>query len=150
MKKPLVSILICTYNAEKTITNTLKSCLDQTYDNFEILIHDDQSKDRTIAVINSIWDRRIKIIKSWKKLWPYAWLNFLLDNAKGEYIAIQDHDDIWHPEKLKEQIKFLEENKNYVWCWTGCLQYFEWSKSWFFLRYHMMRYLLCYPSIVSI
>lgn len=131
MKRPLVSILICTYNAEKTITSTLKSCLDQTYDNFEILIHDDQSKDKTIEVINNIWDNRIRIIESWKKLWPYAWLNFLLDNAKGEYIAIQDHDDIWHPEKIEKQVKFLEDNKKYVWCGTSCLEYYDWEDIWF-------------------
>jgi glycosyltransferase involved in cell wall biosynthesis len=47
----LVSILICTYNAEKTIKETLDSCLNQTYKNFEILIHDDQSKDKTIEII---------------------------------------------------------------------------------------------------
>ncbi|MBQ5944866.1 glycosyltransferase [bacterium] len=46
-----ISILICTYNAEDTIEQTLNSCLNQTYKNFEILIHDDQSKDKTIEII---------------------------------------------------------------------------------------------------
>ena len=50
----IVSVLICTYNAEKTIEETLKTCLNQTYKNFEILIHDDQSKDKTIEIINNI------------------------------------------------------------------------------------------------
>jgi glycosyltransferase involved in cell wall biosynthesis len=50
----LVSILICTYNAENTIEETIKSCLNQTYKNIEILIHDDQSKDNTIDIINKI------------------------------------------------------------------------------------------------
>ena len=91
----LVSILICTYNAENSIKQTLDSCLNQIYQNFEILIHDDWSKDKTIEVIKWMNDKRIKIIKSWEKLWPYWWLNFLLENAKWEYIAIQDHDDLW-------------------------------------------------------
>ena len=124
-KIPLVSILICTYNAEKTIKNTLDSCLNQTYSSFEILIHDDQSKDKTLEVIESLGDQRIKVLESWKKLWPYGGLNFLLDHAKGEYIAIQDHDDIWHPQKLEKQIKFLEENTKYLWCWTSCLEYYD-------------------------
>lgn len=131
MKKPLVSVLICTYNAEKTIKQALKTCLNQTYDNFEILIHDDKSKDKTIEVINSIWDKRIQIIDSWKKLWSYQWLNFLLDHAKWDYIAIQDHDDLWYPEKLEKQVKFLEENKKYVWCWTTNLMWYEWDEKWF-------------------
>ena len=68
MGNPLVSVLICTYNAEKTIEETLRSCLDQTYTHFEILIHDDQSKDRTIELIKTIGDKRIRIIDSGKKL----------------------------------------------------------------------------------
>ncbi|MBQ7074537.1 glycosyltransferase [bacterium] len=63
-KIPLVSILICTYNAEKTIKNTLDSCLNQTYSSFEILIHDDQSKDKTLEVIESLGDQRIKVLES--------------------------------------------------------------------------------------
>ncbi len=131
LEKWLVSILICTYNAEKTIKRTLNSCLNQTYKKFEILIHDDQSTDNTIKIINEIWDKRIKIIKSWKKLWPYKWLNFLIDNAKWEYIAIQDHDDIRHPQKIEMQVEFLKNNKKYVGCWTNHLEYYAWNERWF-------------------
>ena len=111
MKRNLVSVLVCTYNAEKTIKDTLNSCINQTYKDFEILIHDDQSNDKTIEIIESLKDKRIKIIESWKKLWPYEGLNFLLIHAKWGYIAIQDHDDLREPEKLEKQVKFLEENK---------------------------------------
>lgn len=128
---PLVSILICTYNAENTIEETIRSCLNQTYKNIEILIHDDQSKDNTIDIINKIWDKRIKIIDSWKKLWPYKGLNFLLDHAKWEYIAIQDHDDLWYPTKIEKQVKFLEGHTEYVGCWTNTLIRFEWDNKWY-------------------
>ncbi len=64
MKKGRVSILICTYNAEKTIKETLQSCLQQTYQNFEILIHDDQSQDKTLAAIQEMNDPRIQILDS--------------------------------------------------------------------------------------
>jgi len=144
----LISILICTYNAEKTIKHTLESCLNQTYKNFEILIHDDQSTDKTLDVINSIWDKRIRIIESWKKLWPYKGLNFLLDSAKWEYIAIQDHDDLWHPEKLEKQVKFLEENKKYIWCWTKALMRYEWDNKWFEYYLWKENYYTLHPSLM--
>ena len=131
MDKIWVSILICTYNAEHTIINTLNSCLSQSYQNFEILIHDDMSVDNTLLAIKSINDQRIKIINSWKKLWPYGGLNFLLEIAKGKYIAIQDHDDIWHSDKLKTQVNFLDDNIYYVWCGTKTLMYYESDTRWF-------------------
>jgi len=144
----LVSILICTYNGEKTIEDTLNSCLNQTYNNFEILIHDDQSTDSTIEKIKGIKDNRIKIIESWKKLWPYKWLNFLLDHAKWDYIAIQDHDDLRKPEKLEKQVKFLEENKQYIWCGTKTLMWYEWDNKCFEYYLWKENYYTLHPSLM--
>jgi len=148
MKNPLISVLICTYNAEKTIEKTLKSCISQTYKNFEILIHDDQSADKTLEIINKLWDKRIKIIKSWKKLWPYKWLNLLLDYAKWKYIAIQDHDDLRYPEKLEKQVIFLEKNKNYIGCWTKTLMWYEWDNKWFEYYLWKENYYTIHPSLM--
>ena len=148
MKKPLVSVLICTYNAEKTIKQTLESVLHQTYENIEVLIHDDGSKDKTLDVINWIWDKRVKIIKSWKKLWPYWGLNFLLDNAKGEYIAIQDHDDLWYSEKIEKQVSFLEKNKKYVGCWTKTLMWYEGDNKGFEYYLGEENYYTIHPSLM--
>lgn len=133
MKNPLVSVLICTYNAEKTITRTLNSILGQTYNNFEVLILDNNSKDNTLKKLYNYQkkDNRIKIFNEWKNLWAYWGLNYLLDKAMWEYIAIQDHDDVRHPKKLEEQVKFLEQNKDFVWCWTTTLMYYWISKVWF-------------------
>ena len=144
----LVSILICTYNAEKTIKETLDSCLGQTYKYFEILIHDDQSKDKTIEIIKWIKDKRIRIIESWKKLWPYEGLNFLLDHAEWEYIVIQDHDDLRKPEKLEKQVKFLEENKKYVGCGTKTLMWYEWDNKWFEYYLWKENYYTIHPSLM--
>ena len=148
MMNPLVSILICTYNAENTIEETLNSCLNQTYQNFEILIHDDQSTDKTIEVIETMGDKRIRIIESGKKLWPYKWLNFLLGAAKGKYIAIQDHDDLWKPEKLEKQVKFLEENERYVGCWTKTLIWYEWDGKCFEYYLWDENYYTIHPSLM--
>jgi len=148
MKRNFVSVLVCTYNAEKTIKDTLNSCLNQTYKDFEILIHDDQSKDRTIEIIESLKDKRIKIIESWKKLWPYKWLNFLLDHAKWDYIAIQDHDDLRKPEKIEKQVKFLEENKKYVGCGTKTLMRYEGDNKWFEYYLWKENYYTIHPSLM--
>lgn len=129
----LVSTLICTYNAENTIHWALQSVMDQTYENQEILILDNDSKDNTLHILKDYQkkDKRIKIFSLWKNLWPYKWLNYLLDQSKWKYIAIQDHDDIRHPEKLKKQVEFLEKNPRYIWCWTWWLNYYAKSKIWY-------------------
>ena len=146
--KWLVSILICTYNADTTIEATILSCLHQTYPNIEILIHDDQSLDNTLAVINKINNPIIKVIHSWKKLWPYGWLNFLLDYAQWEYIAIQDHDDLWHPTKIEKQIEFLESHPEYIWCGTKTLMRYEWDSKWFEYYLWNENYYTIHPSLV--
>lgn len=148
MKTGLVSILICTYNAAETIEKTLRSCLDQTYEMIEILIHDDQSSDDTLKVIESVKDSRVKIIVSWKKLGPYRGLNFLLDVAQGEYIAIQDHDDVWNPQKLEKQIHYLEAHPSMIGCGTKTLMYYEADKKWFEYYLGDKNYYTIHPSLV--
>jgi len=121
-----VSILICTYNCEKYIENTLQTIFDQTYKNWELLILDNDSKDKTKQILkNHEKNSKIKIFYSKTNLGAYPGLNFLLDKAKGKYIAIQDHDDLWHPEKLEKQVSFLEKNKKYIGCGTNFIEYFD-------------------------
>lgn len=132
----LISTLICTYNAKIFLDSTIHSVLDQTYTNQEILIRDDWSTDGTIELLRQ-WakkDNRIKLfIEPWTKRGPYCWLNYLLDNTKWDYIAIQDHDDIWHPQKLEKQINFLEKNKIYNACGALNTNYIMWDK---LFRFH--------------
>jgi glycosyltransferase involved in cell wall biosynthesis len=121
----LVSILIVTFNAERYIEKTLRSCLNQTYQNFEIIILDNASGDRTVEIIKSLNDSRVILFEKKENIGPYAGLNLLLDKARGAYIAIQDHDDIWFTEKIKKQVKFLEENKQILACGTETFYYYE-------------------------
>lgn len=132
MTRPLVSTLIVTYNAHNTIKWALQSVCDQTYNNQEILILDNNSKDDTVAILDNFQKKykNIKIFKSEKNLWPYKWLNFLLDKAKWKYIAIQDHDDVRHPKKLEIQINFLEENQKYIGCWAWYIQFYSYLNKW--------------------
>lgn len=120
-----VSILIVSYNAERFIKNTVLSCLKQTYENIEVLILDNASSDDTSKIIELIKNDKIRLFKGDKNLGPYDGLNFLLNRALGEYVAIQDHDDIWFPEKIEEQVEFLEKNSEYVACGTNNYNFYE-------------------------
>lgn len=129
MQKGLVSILVVSYNAEKYIEKTLRSCLAQTYPDFEILVLDNASRDRTVEIITNLNDSRITLFEGKENIGPYAGLNFLLGKANGEYIAIQDHDDVWLPKKLTKQVEFLENNQEFIACGTSTFYYFEKRKT---------------------
>ena len=101
MNPPLVSVLVCSYNAEQFIESTVQSVLGQTYKNIELLVLDNASTDTTVNLLEQIQkaDSRLIIIASKTNHGAYPGLNLLLEKAKGTYIAINDHDDIWHSEK---------------------------------------------------
>jgi len=127
IEKTRVSVLICSYNAERFIFFTIKSVLLQSYKNIEILILDNNSSDGTVSIIEDLQNKykNIYLYKQLKNIGPYAGLNYLLDRAGGEYIAILDHDDIWHPEKIEIQTKFLNDNKRFVGCGSLPIFYYE-------------------------
>jgi glycosyltransferase involved in cell wall biosynthesis len=68
---------------------------------------------------------KVKVFRALKNMGPYQGLNFLLEKADGEYIAIQDHDDIWFPKKIEKQVEFLEKNRDYIACGTGTFYFYE-------------------------
>ena len=107
MKK--VSIIISVYNAQKYIAETIKSALSQTYENFEIIIVDDGSTDRSLEICQSFDDDRIKIICQENKGAPGA-KNTGIRHAQGDYIALLDADDIWYPEKLEKHVQHLNNS----------------------------------------
>ena len=120
---PKVSIVIPTYNSEKFIDRTIKSVLNQTFQNFELIIVDDCSVDNTRKMIREFQkqDDRIKLIALEKNSGaPAHPKNVGIKNAKGEYIAFLDHDDEWLPEKLERQIELfknsLKKNLGFVGC----------------------------------
>lgn len=148
MNSPLVSILICTYNAASTIEETLLSCINQTYENTEILIYDDHSTDDTVKIIKQLNNPKVIISFSEQKLWPYRGLNFLLDQAQGKYIAIQDHDDIWKPEKIEKQVEFLEKHPEYIWTGTKTRMRYEWDNKCFDYYLGETSYYTLHPSLL--
>jgi len=101
-----------TYNREKIIGDSIKSCLNQTYNDIEIIVVDDCSTDSTKEEIDKIKDKRIKYIKlSTHKGAPYA-RNIGIKNAIGNYISFIDSDDIILPTKLDKQLKNLIKNNS--------------------------------------
>ena len=102
---PLISIIIPTYNRGEFIKETIITALNQTYNNFEILVIDDGSTDDTEQVTNSIKDDRLKYFWQEHRGRPAPARNKGIQLAKGEYIAFLDSDDIWLPRKLEKQLK---------------------------------------------
>jgi len=109
-KNPLISVVIPAYNRENLIQGCLKSIIDQTYTNLEIIVVDDKSTDKTIEKINEINDERIRVIALEKNGGAQIARNRGIKEAKGEWIAFQDSDDTWDLTKIEKQVKVLEEN----------------------------------------
>jgi glycosyltransferase involved in cell wall biosynthesis len=79
----------------------------------------------TVDVLREFSDPRMKIIRSEKNVGPYEGLNVILDHARGELVAVQDHDDVWFPEKLSKQVSFLKNNREYAGCGALTFYYYE-------------------------
>ncbi|MBO3459834.1 glycosyltransferase family 2 protein [Aetokthonos hydrillicola Thurmond2011] len=105
----LVSVIIPVYRVEKYIAATVESVLAQTYKNFELLIVDDGSPDKSIEICQQFADNRIKIIRQ-ENGGVCAARNTGIRNAQGEYLAFLDGDDLWSPEKLEKHVEHLENS----------------------------------------
>lgn len=108
-KQPKVSVVMPTYNAETYLREAIDSILSQTFQDFELLIIDDNSKDKTREIIKSYEDNRVRLIDGPCRGISAA-LNVGLKEAKGKYIARMDADDISLPERFANQVKFMDEH----------------------------------------
>lgn len=111
----LVSIITPVYNSEKYLAENIASVQSQTYANWEHILVDDCSTDKSADIILqcAAQDSRIKYIKLLKNSGAGIARNTAIKAAKGKYIAFLDSDDLWHPDKLKKQITFMEKNECY-------------------------------------
>lgn len=108
--KKLITIGLPVYNAEIFIRDTIKSILNQSYKDFRLIIIDDGSTDNSISIIKTFKDPRIElIVDGQNKGLPYR-LNQIADLTETKYLARMDADDIMHPDRLRIQIKVLEDN----------------------------------------
>lgn len=112
-KFPLVSVLMSTYNSEKTLERALDSILNQSYKNIEFLICNDGSTDNTKKILEKYSNlyEQIEIINNKNNVGLTKSLNLLINKSKGDFIARQDADDYSDPERIKEQIKYCISNK---------------------------------------
>lgn len=107
----LVSIIMPSYNTVSFIAESIQSVLAQSYKDWELIIVDDCSSDNTDEVVKPyLRDERIKYLKNEKNSGAAVSRNRALREAKGKWIAFLDSDDLWMPEKLTKQIRFMEEN----------------------------------------
>lgn len=113
----LVSIIMPSWNTEKFIGKSIQCVLDQTYQNWELIIVDDCSTDKTDEIVASFKDERIKYLKNETNTGAALARNRAMREAQGEWIAFLDSDDIWMPEKLEKQIDFMVSN-GYVLSYT--------------------------------
>jgi len=117
-KIPKVTVLLSVYNGEKYLKEAIDSILNQTFKDFEFLIINDGSTDKSLQIINSYTDRRIKLINNKINIGLQKNLHKGINLAIGEYIARMDADDISLPERLKVQVEFMDKHPKIGICGT--------------------------------
>ena len=116
---PTISVIIPTYNSEKTIQKTIESVFKQTFTDFELIVINDGSEDGTLDIILQFNDPRVQVFS-----YPHAGGNFSrnrgLEAAVGKFVSFLDADDIWTPDKLARQFQALQENESakVAYSWT--------------------------------
>lgn len=113
---PKISVLLPVYNCELYIKEAIDSILNQTFSDFELLVIDDASTDKTVEIIKNYTDNRIVLTQKPKNLGYTDSLNYGLSSAKGEYIARMDGDDFSLPNRFEKQVAYLDSNLDVVLC----------------------------------
>jgi glycosyltransferase involved in cell wall biosynthesis len=108
-KNRFVTVIINCFNGEEYIEQAIKSVIAQSYDNFELVIYDNKSTDRTREIIKSFSDNRIKLFSAKRHVGLGQARNEAIRLSRGDFYAFLDSDDLWKSEKLKLQMKFFED-----------------------------------------
>lgn len=114
MDLPLVSVIMPSFRSERHIESSIRSVLKQTYQNWELIVADGGSNDRTLDIVRKLvaFDRRIKLISNSRDDGPAHARAIAIRECRGQYVAFLDADDLWQKDKLTQQIKFMLK--------TGC------------------------------
>jgi glycosyltransferase involved in cell wall biosynthesis len=115
---PVISVLMPAYNTERFILRNLQSLLAQTFEDFELLVVDDGSTDRTMELVTALPDRRIRYFRNQQNLGIVGSLNRGFALARGTFIARIDADDLCHPTRFERQLKLLTAEPEVVLCAT--------------------------------
>lgn len=112
----MVSVIIPTYNRAKVLSESIRSVLDQTCSDLELLVIDDGSTDNTDDLIRSFSDKRLVYLKQLHQ-GACAARNLGIEKSRGDYVAFNDSDDIWEKNKLQKQLDFLQKQQaDLVYC----------------------------------
>jgi glycosyltransferase involved in cell wall biosynthesis len=113
---PKISVIMTAFNREKFIAEAIKSVLAQTFTDWELIVIDDGSTDRTVEIVSPFKsDPRIRVVRNEKNLGIATTRNKGLQLTRAKYIAPLDSDDIWlDREKLRKQVEFMDENPDYA------------------------------------
>jgi len=116
MKHPKICIGLAVYNGEKTIKKTLNSILEQTFTDFEVIISDNNSSDKTQKICQEHSNKyfNIKYFKQEKNIGGFNNFKFVLNSANSEYFVWLAADDWWEPTFLEKNVSALESNNNFV------------------------------------
>lgn len=109
---PILSVVLPVFNAEAHLEVAIKSVLQQSFRDFEVIVIDDGSTDRTRAILNGVQDHRMRVLRHPQNAGLISSLNEGIDAAKGRYIARMDADDICEPARFQQQIDFLDRNSH--------------------------------------
>ena len=118
MASPLISVILPSYNHADFVTEAVESVLNQTMRDIELIVVDDGSTDGTPDIVEKIHDPRLKLIRLEQNRLKHP-RNLGLARAKGQYVAFQNSDDVWLPQKLELQLKVMQEQRDVVACFTG-------------------------------
>ncbi len=119
---PKVTVLMPVFNGEKYIEEAIASILEQTFTDFELLIIDDNSTDRSFEIISSFNDTRLRVMQNEENKGLAKTLNFGLDLAKGKYTARMDQDDISYSNRLEKQVEVMDRSLDFGLVSTNCYQ----------------------------
>lgn len=109
-RPPKVSVVMAVYNGQRFVREAIDSILSQTFSDFEFIIVDDASSDRTPRILDGYQDPRIILVHNPANSGPAISRNKAFGRARGDYVAIQDSDDISLPSRIEKQTKILDEN----------------------------------------
>lgn len=132
MKKPLVSIIMGIYNCELYLPESIDSIINQSYDNWELIMCDDGSTDNTYKIANNYqkkYKNKIVLLKNEKNMGLNYTLNKCLKKASGVYIARQDGDDVSIKDRLKKEVDFLNYHQEYAMVSTNMI-FFDSNGQW--------------------
>lgn len=110
---PICSVCIPTFNGEQTILETVRSVLDQSYSNIEVVISDDNSSDQTLNRLKSVVDHRLRIVRGPATGIAAENWNYSVSLARGKYIKVMGQDDLLQKDAIEVEVAALEKNQKY-------------------------------------